>query len=176
MRSQLLLFPLALCAMANPVSAATIYLSGEEAQQLLFPGATFTDESRRLTDSEMAAVGAAARVEMNDARVMMWKVSTGGWFFVDQSPSGDTMYTYALALDAKGVVMGMEIMSCIEDFCRVRLPEWRAQFTGKKSGDLFGKDEIEIISGSTRSSVYITEGVRKTLATFDLLIRHPRRR
>ncbi len=174
MRSQLLLVPLALYAMAQPGQAMTIYLSGEEAQQLLFPGATFTDQSRRLTDKQMEEVAAKARAVVNDSRVRMWKVSTGGWVFVDQSPSSDTVYTYAIGLDDKGVVLGMEIMSCMEYYCQIRAPEWRAQFTGKKIGDLFGKDDIEIISGSTRNSVYLTEGVRKILATFDLLVRHPR--
>ena len=175
MRSQLLLIPPALCAMAQPAWATTIYLSGEEAQQLLFPGATFTDMSRDLTDAQVADIRAAADAAVNDPRVRMWKVSTGGWFFVDQSQSSDTTYTYAIGLDAKGVVLDIEIMDCIMDYCQVRLPEWRAQFVGKKQGDLRGADDIENISGTTRNVVQITEGVRKILTIYDRLVRTPPR-
>lgn len=176
MRSQLLLIPPALCVLAQPAWSTTYYLTGEEAQQLLFPGATFTDMSRDLTDKEVAEIRAVAGVAINDPRLRMWKASTGGWFFVDQSQSIDTTYTVAVGLDAKGVVIGIEIMDCITDYCRIRLPEWRAQFVGKKLGDLRGEEEIENISGSTRNVVQITEGVRKILTIFDRLVRTPPRK
>ena len=174
MRVRLLLIPPALCALAQPTEASTYYLTGEEAQQLLFPGATFADKSFTLTPDQVADISARADAMVNVPRVMVWKVSTGGWFFVDQSQSVDTTFTYAIALDAKGVVLGIEIMDCIEDYSRIRLPEWRAQFKGEKLGDLVGKYKIENISGTTRSVVQITEGVRKILTIFDRLVRNAR--
>lgn len=173
MRSQLLLIPPALCVLAQPAWSTTYYLTGEEAQQLLFPGATFTDMSRDLTEAQVADIRVAADAMVSDPRVRIWKVSTGGWFFVDQSQSVDTTYTVAIGLDAKGVVIGIELMDCITDYCRVRLPEWRAQFQGKKLGDLRGEDEIENISGSTRNVRQITDGVRKILTIYDRLLRNP---
>ena len=161
--------------MAQPAHALTIYLTGEQAQKILFPRATFIDKSFDLTDKEATEIGKAADAMVNVSRVMMWKVSTGGWFFVDQSQSVDTTYTYAIGLDSKGVVIGIEIMDCIEDFCRgIRLPEWRVQYKGKKLGDLKGKDEIENLSGATRNVVQITDGVRKILTIHDRFVKNAR--
>jgi hypothetical protein len=46
------------------------------------------------------------------------------------------------------------------------MPEWRAQFTGRKDGELRRKGDIENISGTTLSSKHITEGVIRMLATY----------
>lgn len=169
MRSQLLLIPAALC-MAGPAWANVYYLTGPQAQQLLFPGATFTEDFRLMTDRQMRDLKIDASAPVADRTIRMWRTSTGGYFFIDQVDGLNSTVTYAIGLDAKGVVIGIEVMECLEDYSKIRLPEWRAQFKGKKVGDLFKKDEVETISGTTLSSVHIIAGVRKILSAFDMYI------
>lgn len=99
--------------------------------------------------------------------------STGGWFIVDQVEAVGTTDTYAIALEANGIVTGIEILKCMPNYGQVREDVWRAQFNGKKFGDLGKKDEITFVSGSTRSAEAITTGVRKVLITFNMLVQQP---
>jgi len=168
MRSQLLLVPAALCIAVSPAWASARYLSGEEAQQLLFPGAQFTEDFRVLSDREWRLIKEVSMASV-ERTLRIWKVSTGGWFIVDQVEGLNTPVTYALALNADRVVTGVEVMESLPEYAQVRLPEWRAQFHGKKYGDLWKKKEIENISGTTLSCVHITQGIRKILTAFDLL-------
>ncbi len=173
MRSQLLLIPAALYLAAEPASAGVYFLTGEQAQQLLFPKATFTEDFRILTDRQYRLIKEDAVAPITDRTVRMWKVSTGGWFFIDQVEGLDTTVTYALGLDDNGAVTGIEVIECLVDYAKVRQHEWLAQFKGKKYGSLQKKGEIENISGTTRSSVHITEGVRKLLTAFRILVQQP---
>jgi hypothetical protein len=172
MQSRLLLVPAAICV-AGPAYGATVYLTGAEAQAILFPGATFTQDFRVLTDRQMSLIQERSRARLTDRKFRMWKVSTGGWFVIDQVEALNTTDTYAIALDEKGVVTGIEILECMLHYDRVREAAWRAQFKGKKYGDLKRKDEIAVVSGSTRSAEAITAGVRKVLTTFNMLVQQP---
>ena len=55
---------------------------------------------------------------------------------------------------------------------QVRDPNWRAQFTGKHHGQSLklGKD-IRNISGATLSSKHVTDGVRRILSTYAVVLR-----
>src|SRR5258708_3866060 len=58
-------------AIFAPAAHAAVYLSVEQAQQAIFPGARFTMEALALPDA---------------ARRKLWRVSEGGWFIVDAGP------------------------------------------------------------------------------------------
>ena len=83
MRSQFLLFPAALIASAP--AQAYHYQTATDAQALLFPGATFAPEDFTMTIPQVAALMS----EIDDGsvystKIKAWKVSTGGWVFLDQ--------------------------------------------------------------------------------------------
>src|SRR5690349_18447066 len=108
MRSKLLLFPAALIAAQVPGAAqAEHYLTFSQAQALLFPGATFEPAFLTLGDSEREAIIDDAQVTVWNRDVKVWKVSTGGWLFLDQVLGRDDWISYAVALDEKGVVKGV---------------------------------------------------------------------
>lgn len=169
MRSRLLLVPAAIC-MAAPAHGGVPYMTGEEAQALLFPGAKFTEDFHLLTDKQMSIIEGRARAPLYDRQFRLWKTSTGGWFIVDQVEAVNTTDTYAIALDTNGVVLGVEVLECMPNYDGVRDAAWRAQFKGKKYGDLSKKGEIEFVSGSTESAEAITAGVRRVLLTFNMLV------
>ena len=56
---------------------------------------------------------------------------------------------------------------------QVRDPRWRAQFTGKRAGQSLqlGR-EVKNISGATLSSKHVTDGVRRLLATYAIVLAH----
>ena len=82
MRAEFLLIPVASLAIISPVHA-TVYLSVEQAQKLLFPGAAFTADFRVLTRGQEKAVEKASGVNVRNSNLRIWRISTGGWFIVD---------------------------------------------------------------------------------------------
>jgi hypothetical protein len=177
MRSSFTLYPAAIVVslagvtgVAAPAFAGAHYLTIEQAQHLLFPkGTTFTEDFRQLTDKQMRDIEDLRGIKVVDFDVRAWKTSTGDWMFVDHVMGRDDNVYYALRLSPQGAVKGIEIMECWELYSQIRLPEWRAQFTGRKDGQLRRKGDIENISGTTLSSKHITEGVIRMLATYALV-------
>ena len=121
---------------------ATTYLSVEQAQKAIFPGASFT------------VVGPG-----------VWHVSTGGTFIVDKVVGKHEYITMALGINANGTVKGIEIMQYNESYgYEVRNPAWRAQFVGKSAASTLELNvDIKNISGATLSSKHITDAVKRLL-------------
>lgn len=170
MRFSLLLLPAAIIATASPASAR-IYLSVEQAQQTLFPGGTFTKRFVTLNPNQVRTILASSNAPLHDDVVEAWRVKSPdgsiGWFIIDQVEGKGDIISYAIGLSDAGEIRGIEILECVGDYDTVRMPEWRAQFVGRKPGDPI--NNIETISGSTLSSRHIAEGVRRILRTFPMI-------
>jgi hypothetical protein len=169
MRWQFLLVPAAVYASA-PVLAGAYYLNIEEAQNILFPGATFTPDFRTLSEQEMQTIVDANHVTFHDMQIHVWRVSTGGWFFLDSVTGRDDDVVYAVGLDANGGVIGIEVLACLTEYSQIRRNEWLAQFHGRHAGEIRLSGDIAIASGATLSSQHITEGVIRVLATYALVV------
>jgi hypothetical protein len=171
MKVQFLLMPAALAVLGGPAYAA-VYLSVEQAQQLMFPGAGFEALPLTLTDAQAKAIEKASDTNVRSNELHVWKVSTGGWFIVDEVVGKHEFIPIALALDASGAVKDVEILEYREAYGdQVRGADWRAQFNGKRNGDkLVLTETIENISGATLSSKHITDGVRRLLSTYAIAI------
>jgi len=170
MRGQFLLIPVASFAIVAPAHAA-VYLSVEQAQKVLFPDAEFTADFRVMTAEQEKAIEKACGIDVRNKNVRAWRVSTGGWFILDEVIGRHENIPYALALNADGSVKGIEILEYRESYGgQVRDVLWRAQFIGKRNGTglTFNKD-IMNISGATLSSRHITDGVKRVLATYDVV-------
>jgi hypothetical protein len=169
MRFQLMLIPPALIAPAMVQAAA--FLTVEEAQNAIFPGATFTPADLVLGKAQVEELLRVSRSTVLRSRVKAWKVSGGGWFILDQVFGRDDRITYGIGIDAGGAVKGIEILVCESGYEGVRSPRWLEQFYGvtqATSADLEGR--IANISGTTLSVNHITEGVRRVLATHALYL------
>ena len=81
--------------------------------------------------------------------------------------------TYALGLTAEGSVKQIEVMDYRETYgSEVRNEKWRAQFAGKNSkSKLILDEDIKNISGATLSSRHITDGVKRILALYELVLK-----
>ena len=167
MRHQFLLVPAAIIGASIPaVAQAKIFMSLENAQQQLFPGATFQEASFALNQNDFNWIIKDANVNIYNRNVKLWKVSNGGWFIVDQVRGKDDWISYAIGISPDGIVKDIEIIECLENYDGITIPAWRAQFNGKKRGASF--DEIAIISGSTLSSAEMISGVKRILSTLYL--------
>ena len=113
------------------------------------------------------------RVRQTELKV--WQVEGGGWFIVDEVVGKHEFITYALGLNADGSVKQIEVMDYRETYGgQIRQPAWRAQFVGKTTRDNVQIDkDIQNISGATLSSVHLTDGVRRILATYELALKPP---
>ena len=163
----------AYAALAAPAAAyATTYLTVAQAQALMFPGKALQAEPRDLTDAQIAAIKHDAGEAPLSKQLKAWRAPDGGWFILDQVVGKHEFITYAVALDASGAVKDIEILDYRESYGgQVREAAWRAQFTGKRYGTplKLGAD-IKNISGATLSSKHVTDGVRRILATYAIVL------
>ncbi|MBI1365806.1 MAG: FMN-binding protein [Alphaproteobacteria bacterium] len=171
MRARFIFIPVAAITISTPLHAE-VYLTVEEAQTLIFPGAAFTEDFRNLTNAEIAAIKEASGVKVENRRLKAWRVSSGGWFLVDQVLGKHDYIPFALGIDANGAIKGIEILEYREAYGgEIRNANWRAQFAGKHGGASLkiGK-EIKNISGATISSKHVTDGVRRLMATYAIVL------
>ncbi len=147
MRVQFFLVPAALVA-AGPIQAK-VFMDVAQAQETMFP------------NTDMIELPISASTALTTTRT--WKVTTGGWFIVDQAEVKGDIITYAVALDAQSILQRLEILECAADYDTVTMPRWRKQFVGRQPYDELR--DIRTISGATLSSREITEGVRRILST-----------
>jgi hypothetical protein len=171
MRSRFVMMPLATLAIVVPAHAA-VYLSIAQAQQLMFPGATFTPEFRELTREQESAIEKASGVDVRNRIIQIWRVSTGGWFIADEVVGKHEFIPFALGLDAGGAVKAVEILEYRESYgSQIRNQAWRDQFTGKRHGATLAlTKDIQNISGATLSSRHITDGIKRLLASYAILL------
>ncbi len=171
MKARLYLLPAAALTIFMPAHA-TVYLTVEQAQALMFPGQSLTADFRTLTDAQADAIEKASDTNVRNRQLRAWRASGGGWFVVDEVVGKHDFIPFALALDANGAVKSVEILEYREAYGgEVRNPKWLAQFAKKKNGDsIVDGDSIQNISGATLSSKHITDGVRRLLATYALIL------
>jgi uncharacterized protein with FMN-binding domain len=133
-------------AVISTSAHATAYLSVEQAQRAIFPGASF------------AATG----------QPNVWRTSNGGVFVVDRVVGKHEFITMAVGINANGTVKQIEIMDYRESYgYEVRNASWRAQFVGKSANSQLELDaDIKNISGATLSSKHVTDGVKRILQKY----------
>jgi Na+-translocating ferredoxin:NAD+ oxidoreductase RnfG subunit len=157
---------------------ATTYHTVESAQQACFPeGAKFTATDVKLTREQMKAIEQAGGTRMRHDTQRVWKVMRSdqfiGWFLVDEVIGKHELITYALALNPDGSVKSIEVMDYRENYGgEIRQADWRVQFLGKKHGDKL-KLEVDIknITGATLSCRHITEGVKRLLGLYEIVLK-----
>jgi Na+-translocating ferredoxin:NAD+ oxidoreductase RnfG subunit len=157
------LLPLGLgAASVAQIAHATQYMTVEQAQRAAFPEAT-------AFVATPAAVDATAFAAPAGWSPRIWQARNGdkllGWLFEDAVIGKSELITYALAVDAAGAVISVEVLDYRESHgSEIRLAPWRKQFVGRTVHDLpeFNRD-IKNISGATLSCRHLTEGVQRLL-------------
>jgi Na+-transporting NADH:ubiquinone oxidoreductase subunit C len=157
---------------------ATTYLTLEQARKLCFPGATeFLPFEVTLTRAQKKAIekDSGVRVRLDSQKV--WRAQAAGkllgWVIQDEVLGKHAFIQWVLALDADGSVRQIEILDYRETYgYQIRNDDWRAQFTGKRHGATLELDrDIQNISGATLSCRHITDGVKRLLSLYDLVLK-----
>src|SRR5437763_1506812 len=94
-----------LAALAAPSAVhATVYMSAQQAQAVMFPGEALHPDFRQLNNNQVAAIRKASGESPLHGDLKAWRASGGGWFIVDEVVGKHEFITFALALDASGAV------------------------------------------------------------------------
>lgn len=128
-------------------AGATVYLTTEQAQRAIFPGASFGPAS---------SAG-------------VWHVSNGGYLIIDRVLGKHEYIKYAVGINPNGTVRQIEILEYNESYgYEVRNASWRAQFVGKSAASALQLNgDIKNISGATLSCKHITDGVKRILKMYE---------
>jgi Na+-translocating ferredoxin:NAD+ oxidoreductase RnfG subunit len=172
MTSRITWIAVATATAVSPAFAAT-YLNVEQAQRAIFPGAKLNEKPLRLSPEQRKSIENASGVKVRVPEVKVWSAPDGGWFIIDEVIGKHEFITYALGLNREGAVVGLEVMDYRENYgSEVRQSTWRSQFVGKKYGArLKLTEDIKNISGATLSCRHIAEGVKRLLATHELVLK-----
>lgn len=165
----LLLAPVALTARADT------FLREDQAAAVLFPGVQLQPRWIDLTSAQIKAIAKASGTKPLSPRLRLWQGPAGETMAVDRVLGKHEFITYAVGLGPEGKIRGVEILDYRETYGgQIRDPGWRRNFTGKSAKDPVALDkDIPNISGATLSSKHVTDGVRRILATYEILQRHP---
>jgi len=94
------------------------------------PGASFTPLNLVLTPDQQKNIESRSGVRVRSRDLKACKVSSSGWFIVDQVLGKHEYITYALGLNAGGTVKQIEILDYWETYgSQVREASWRQQFS-----------------------------------------------
>lgn len=165
----LLVAPLA--ALVSPAHA-TNYLSIPQAQALMLPGQALKPAPVSLTDEQRDALLDRSGVHEAFDPSRIWRAADGSWFVVDEVVGKHEKITYAVTLDPHGAVKDVEILQYHETYgYEVCNADWRKQFAGKTAHDpLKLGDDIQNVSGATLSCKHVTQGVKRVLALYELVL------
>lgn len=173
----LILSTLGLLGSVMPAPAER-YLTVIEAQELSFPQADrFEAQVVRFSKEHSRAIerksGIKVRNRGNRMSVAYQDAKILGVLIVDRVMGKHELIDYAVAVSPVGQVLLVEVLEYRESHgTEIRSKKWRSQFAGKTSDSrLRLHDDVYNISGATISCRQITDGIKRVLATYALVVR-----
>ena len=166
---------LAVLAMLGPCTAlvayAEVYMSPQQATNVIFPGLKMEKTELTLTDMEASKIESLAGEKVRSKNLNIWKSANKDYVYIDQVLGKHEFITYAIGINKEGKVKGVEILEYRESYGgKIREDSWRKQFLDKdKSAKLKLDEDIRNISGATLSCSHITNGVKRILVTHDIV-------
>ena len=160
----------ALLSAALPASVcAATYATADDVAHRAFKSATaFAEVLVTPAPEDAAALSAPGGAPHGVLRTIEARQGDAvlGRVIVDSVVGKFEQIDYAVALDASGKVLSVEILTYREGHGgEVRMPAWRNQFVGKTAGDaLHVGADIANISGATLSCTHVTDGVHRLVA------------
>jgi hypothetical protein len=175
------LLGLAAVAPATPIVWVTQcyaqhFLSVEQAQAVLFPEANrFEAADITLSSEQRERIKEISDVKVARGELKVFKAYRDaellGQILIDHVIGKHLLIDYAVAVTSARTVKQIEILEYRENYGgEVARQEWRQNFVGKSSKDALKlRKDIPNISGATYSTLHVTEGVRRLLATLDVV-------
>ncbi|OGX26297.1 MAG: FMN-binding protein [Omnitrophica WOR_2 bacterium RIFCSPHIGHO2_01_FULL_48_9] len=155
-----------------PGFAAT-YLTVEQAQQVIFPGQNFTAVALILSEENQKALETQYGLPVHSVKQKIWRTEQGGFFIIDKVIGKHELITYAVGINPDGSIRQVEVMDYREAYGdAIRQKRWRRQFIGKTAASSLELDaDIKNISGATLSCRHVTEGVKRIMSLYELVLK-----
>jgi hypothetical protein len=164
-----------LAILTTPIFAqAKIYISSEQAQQILFPNQSLSRSPVIISEDLQERMRVASSIRHPFRGDRIWRSPDGGWLVIDEVVGKHEMITYAVALSPTGTVSGVEILEYVESYgYEVAEVQWRKQFVGKTINDPIKlNQDIQNIGGATLSCKHLTDGVKRITVLYDLALKN----
>jgi Na+-translocating ferredoxin:NAD+ oxidoreductase RnfG subunit len=157
-------------------SAAKVFHSQKEAIELAFPDAErVEDETFVLTAEQARQVEELARAPVETRLVRIWRgLRDGqiqGYALIDVHTVRTHPEAFLVVLSPQGSVRSVRVLAFHEPLDYLPAQRWYQQFDGKTLGDaLRVGGDVHGIVGATLSAQATTQGVRRALALYRVLI------
>jgi Na+-translocating ferredoxin:NAD+ oxidoreductase RnfG subunit len=165
-----------LVIMSTPlIIQAKIYTSTEQAQKILFPNKSFSKAPILITEDLQEKMRSASSIRHPFQGERIWRATDGSWFIVDEVVGKHEMISYAVGINPQGNITGIEILEYVESYgYEVGEAQWRKQFVGKNANDPIKlNQDIQNIGGATLSCKHITDGVKRVVLLYELVLKTP---
>ena len=161
----------ALLAPIPHIAYAEVYLTEQQAADILFPDVKLEPSWVDLTPQEIKTIEKTSGKKWLSPRVRVWWGPDKEALIIDRVLGKHEFITYAVALTPDGTVKSVEIMEYRETYgYQIRESQWRQKFIGKTLANPVKLDkDISNISGATISCLHVTDGVRRVLHTYEIL-------
>ena len=173
-RALLLAAALAATAAATPSAQAAAFLTRPQALALAFPDARIERRAFALTDAQVRAVQARAKVKVESklvAAYAAWRGDTlaGAAFF--DSRTVRTMPAVLMVVVRPDTTVGrVDVLAFHEPPDYGPPARWLGTFARRRLGDgLWPQRDLRNLSGATLSARAVTEGVRLALALYEVV-------
>jgi hypothetical protein len=157
-------------------SSGQVHLTRDEALNLAFPAvATIDRKTAFLDDQQVHQIQqlAKAKVESKIVTYYVGRADTGvvGYAFFETHIVRTMPETFMAVVSPDGTVKMVEILAFYEPEDYRPSTRWLGQFSHRRiSEDLWLKRGVRNISGATMSAHALTEGVRRILATYSVIV------
>jgi len=158
---------------ASTPGFAAVYLTVEQAQQVIFPGQNFTAVSLTVSEEERRVLQESWGRAVQSVHQKIWRTDHGGFFVIDKVIGKHELITYAVGIHPDGSIAQIEIMDYREAYGNeIRQKRWRRQFIGKTTASSLALNEdIKNISGATLSCRHVTEGVNRIMRLYEVMLK-----
>jgi Na+-translocating ferredoxin:NAD+ oxidoreductase RnfG subunit len=161
-----------LAGMGTQSVYAKQYVTVEEVKSIFFSGELLQKVEITLPQSVHELLRKESGVRHTFKETGIWRSAQGSWLIVDEVVGKHEMITYAVGIDASGVIKGVEILQYNESYGgQIREKKWLSQFEGKGSQNHFKfNQDILNITGATLSAKHVTDGVKRVMVLYRELL------
>jgi Na+-translocating ferredoxin:NAD+ oxidoreductase RnfG subunit len=155
---------------------AKVFHSRSEAVELAFPGADrIEDETLIVDDAQAAQVEKRARAKLESRIVKVYRGYQGdrllGYAFIDVHRVRTLPEAFLVVVSPEGTVRSLRVLAFHEPLEYMPTARWYEGFAEKTADDpLRVGGDIHGIVGATLSTRATSEGVRRALALFEIVV------
>jgi transcriptional regulator of nitric oxide reductase len=166
-----------LLLLVAPTIQAKVFFSQSTALGMAFPDADRIEKTTHiLTPEQVSDIERRARSKVQSRLVAIHSAWRGdellGYAHIDVHEVRTKPEGFMVTLGPEGVVRGVRVLAFYEPIEYLPSSRWYDLFAGKRRDDglRLGRD-VDAVTGATLSARAATEGVRRMLAYYDVLLR-----